>query len=133
MFSVDRDRPVKWQYVVSVILSALGYHEVPEEEKNKLSPAFQLTDKSEVTDKVIMPQNPSSNHEHKLPPFSEDESSQKHWVATNAGNMWTQALLLFLFLAMLYMLVTTGKRELKSPLVSFQLFFSHFQRNLKHI
>lgn len=127
MYSVDRDSPVNWQYVVSIILSALGYHEVPEEEKNKLSPAFQLTDKSEVTDKVIMPPNPTFNHEHRLPPFSEGESSQKHSVATNAGNMWTQALLFLLSFAMIYVLFTTAKREMNSPLVSFKLFFLTFK------
>ncbi|KAH3862454.1 hypothetical protein DPMN_025421 [Dreissena polymorpha] len=40
-----------------------GYHEVPEEDKNRISPAFQVTDKSE---KIILP--PSHSYTPNIPP-----------------------------------------------------------------
>ncbi|XP_052262641.1 serine/threonine-protein kinase/endoribonuclease IRE1-like [Dreissena polymorpha] len=45
------------------VVLMLGYHEVPEEDKNRISPAFQVTDKSE---KIILP--PSHSYTPNIPP-----------------------------------------------------------------
>lgn len=52
----------------------VGYHEVPDEDNSRITPAFQITDRSETTDKVIPPNpNPSNKPDLPLP----NESHQR--------------------------------------------------------
>ncbi|WAQ95754.1 ERN1-like protein [Mya arenaria] len=95
----------------------LGYHEVPEEDSNKISPAFQVTDRSE-TSKVILPHNPS--HRPNLPPPSVESIRRETNVTKTEEGFITQAIeylnLDFKFLTtFILLLVTIGALVLYYP------------------
>ncbi|KAL4240931.1 Serine/threonine-protein kinase/endoribonuclease IRE1 [Mactra antiquata] len=54
----------------------LGYHEVPDEDNSRISPAFQITDRSETTDKVIPP-IPNQSNKPNLPSPNDSENSNR--------------------------------------------------------
>ena len=50
-----------------------GYHEVPEESKARISPAFQITNKSETTQKIIPSQPKHPPRQPELPPLRDED------------------------------------------------------------
>ena len=98
-----------------------GYHEVPDEDESKISPAFQLTDKSE---KIILPQNPIISPEQNLPSPIKEESIQGETNRTvSSEGYFLQALyhmnLDYKFLTIIVLLISTiGVVVLYFPRVS---------------
>ena len=74
-----------WCYVTLILLDFdlySGYHEVPEESKSRISPAFQITNKSETTEKIIPHQPKAARSE--LPHLKEkDIKTSNETVETN--------------------------------------------------
>ncbi|XP_045214288.2 serine/threonine-protein kinase/endoribonuclease IRE1-like [Mercenaria mercenaria] len=96
----------------------LGYHEVPEEDQNRITPAFQITDRSETTDKIIPPRHKSPDHNSSPkpkfpPPLEKGESTQGQTNDTTADNGLLKQAMEYLnvdlkFLTIVILLISIG-------------------------
>ena len=112
-----------------------GYHEVPEEDSNKITPAFQITDRSETTDKIIPPRHKSPSHNSSpkpmFPPhFEKGESTQeqRNETITEVG-LFAQAMdylnVDFKFLTIVILLISIGAVVVIFPRVNFYYHIKH--------